>query len=235
MRPASSSLAAVTQALPGPTTRSTGSMPSSGSPNASAAMAWAPPATMRASTSRSAGGPEEDRVHRPVRARRGGHDDRRGAGDAGRDDGHDERRRVRRGPAGHVRADARHRDPAALDLDAADDLGDRGRGSLALGEATDVGDRRVQGGPGRVVERVGGRLRAPRGGGRGGRRRGRRRSGATRRQGPCCRRARRRRGSRAPPSGRPDRGRRLAARARRGGDPRRRPRRGRRRAGRVGP
>ena len=42
--------AAVTQALPGPTIRSTGSTPASGSPNASAPIAWAPPATISVPT-----------------------------------------------------------------------------------------------------------------------------------------------------------------------------------------
>ncbi len=48
--PKTSSLAAVTQALPGPTIRSTGAMPDSPSPYASAPTAWAPPATMNWST-----------------------------------------------------------------------------------------------------------------------------------------------------------------------------------------
>ncbi len=127
-RPATSSFAAVTQALPGPTIRSTGS-------NAGVARRGVGVPTERERSDRlgaagdedgidleQPGGAEQHRVDRPRPA---------SAGVAtttsvtpavlGRDDGHDERRRVRRGPARDVAADAVERQPATLDLDAGHD------------------------------------------------------------------------------------------------------------------
>ena len=109
-------LAAVTQALPGPTIRSTGSTPASGSPNASAPIAWAPPATMQRPDAEQAGGPRDDRVDGAVRAGGRRDDDLVDAGDERRDDGHDEDRRQRRAAARDVAADAPERQPAALDV-----------------------------------------------------------------------------------------------------------------------
>ena len=66
--PQTSILAAVTQALPGPTIRSTGARPASGRPNASAPIAWAPPATTKASTSSSPAAPSRTGSVRPSRS-----------------------------------------------------------------------------------------------------------------------------------------------------------------------
>ena len=66
--PATSIFAAVTQALPGPTIRSTGARPASGRPYASAPIAWAPPATTKASTSSSPAAPSSTGWFRPSRS-----------------------------------------------------------------------------------------------------------------------------------------------------------------------
>ena len=66
--PQTSILAAVTQALPGPTMRSTGSRPASGSPYARAPIAWAPPATMKASTSSRPAAPRRTGFVTPSRS-----------------------------------------------------------------------------------------------------------------------------------------------------------------------
>ena len=143
--PQTSILAAVTQALPGPTIRSTGAMPASGRPYASAPIAWAPPATMKASTSSRPAAPSRTGsvIAGPIGGR--GDDDRADAGDLCRDDGHHQRRRVRRRSARDVGADAGQRRPAPLDLDAWGDRRAGGDGPLGLGEAPDVVDRLVEG------------------------------------------------------------------------------------------
>ena len=117
--PQTSILAAVTQVLPGPTMRSTGSRPASGSPYARAPIACAPPATMKASTSSRPAAPRRtgfgDAV--PVGGRRD--DDLGDARDLRRDDGHHQRstgrapshpgRRRRRARAGSSAARSRCR------------------------------------------------------------------------------------------------------------------------------
>ena len=66
-------------------------------------------------------GPEQHRVHVALAVRRARHDHAADAGDARRHDAHDERRRVRRGAAGGIDADARDGQPAALELHAGQD------------------------------------------------------------------------------------------------------------------
>ena len=152
--PQTSILAAVTQALPGPTIRSTGSRPASGQAVGEGADRLGAAGDDERVDLEQAGGAEQD----GVRGRRGrpgvATTTTRDAGDAGRDDGHHERGRVRRRAARDVGADAGQRRPAALDLDAGA-IVVRGRvGSLGLGEAGDVVDRLVEGAPDRRVERV---------------------------------------------------------------------------------
>ena len=143
--PQTSILAAVTQALPGPTIRSTGAMPASGRPYASAPIAWAPPATTKASTSSRPAAPSRTGWTAPSRSAGEATTIRSHAGDLRRHDGHHQRRRVRRRAARDVGADRGERRPAALDLDAGDDRrAGRGR-PLGLGEAADVVDRLVEG------------------------------------------------------------------------------------------
>ena len=142
--PQTSILAAVTQALPGPTIRSTGSRPASGSPYARAPIACAPPATTKASTSSRPAAPRRTGFVRAIAVGGRRDDDLGDARDLGRDDGHDQRRRVGRRAARDVGADARERGPAPLDLDAGGDRGATRGGSLGLGEAADVVDRLVE-------------------------------------------------------------------------------------------
>ena len=65
-----------------------------------------------------AGGGEEDRVRAAIAVGRRGDDDPLDPGNMCRDDGHHQRRRVGRGAARDVGADAGKRSPAPLDLDA---------------------------------------------------------------------------------------------------------------------
>ena len=192
--PQTSIFAAVTQALPGPTMRSTGEIPASGRPYASAPMAWAPPATTNASTSRRPAAPSRTGWVAPSRSAGEATTIRSTPATVRRDDGHHQRRRVRGGPAGDVRADGGQRRPAPLDLDA--------RGRRSCGSTPGAGSRRSGGrarSPGRARAgrwasgrpwRLGGR----RGRGRAGHRVGRRRRarwppGPRRRRAPGRRRA----------------------------------------------
>ena len=193
--PATSSFAAVTQALPGPTIRSTGA---------------------KAGWSRRRRPAERERRRSPGRRRRRGGRRRRGArprrgapggrapsasageattidvdaGDPGRHDRHDERRRVRGRAAGDVAADAVEGQPAPLDLDA------RRRSSCGV-----VAGRWVSANAADVVDRL---RRARRG------RRGSSRSTAARSsrrgRGRAGRRRARRRTARWPRGPRPRRG-----------------------------
>ena len=164
--------AAVTQALPGPTIRSTGARPR-----------VREPVGQRADRLGAAG--DDERVDleqaRPRRAGPGGSrrrgpagrrdDDPLDAGDAGRHDGHDQRRRVRRRAARDVGADRVERRPAALDLDARDDRRPGRRRALGLGESADVVDRLVEGAPDRAGRGASRAATRSRGRGRAGRRR----------------------------------------------------------------
>ena len=116
--PKTSILAAVTQALPGPTMRSTGSRPVVGQPVGERPDRLGAAGDDERVDAQQAGRAEEHRVDLAVAVRGRGDDDRADAGDPGRHDGHDERRRVRRGAARDVGADAGQRHPAPLDLDA---------------------------------------------------------------------------------------------------------------------
>ena len=108
-------------------------------------MAWAPPATTKASTWRRPAAASRTALVSPSRSAGEATDDPPDAGDPGRDDRHHERRGIRRGPAGDVGAHAGKGGPAALDLDAGGDRrAGRGRRSLGLGEAADVVDRLIE-------------------------------------------------------------------------------------------
>jgi len=94
-----------------------------------------------------AGRGEEDRVEVPIRGGWRGDDDLIDAGHPGRDDGHDQARWVGGRAAGHVAANSAERHPAALDRYAGHDLGGAAGGALTPGEAADVRDRALEGGP----------------------------------------------------------------------------------------
>ncbi len=154
--PQTSILAAVTQALPGPTMRSTGASPAPGRPYASAPIGLGAARHDERVDLEQAGGAEQDRVAGAVGGGRRGDHDPVHARDAGRDDGHDDRRRVRGRAAGDVRADRGERGPAALDLDAGTDRRARRGRALRLGEPPDVRDRLVERAADAWLERVAG-------------------------------------------------------------------------------
>ena len=155
--PQTSILAAVTQAFPGPTIRSTGSIPLSGRPYARAPMAWAPPATHERVHAEQAGRTEEHRVDAAVAIGGCRDDDPTHAGDACRHDGHQQGTGVRRRAAGHVGTDAGQGRPATLDVDPVGDPGVRRRRDLGPRERGDVGDRGLERGADRRSQGVRGR------------------------------------------------------------------------------
>ena len=115
--PKTSSLAAVTHALPGPTIRSTGATPDSGQPVGERPDRLGAAGDDEPIHADEAGRAEEDRIDATVGPGRAGHDERADARDPGRDGGHEQRARVGGRPAGDIRADPIERRPATLDLD----------------------------------------------------------------------------------------------------------------------
>ena len=103
-------------------------------------------------------GAEEDGMDDAARVGRRGDDDLADAGGLRGDDRHHERRGIRHRAAGHVAADAVERQPAALDLDATDDLGPIRPRPLAGGEPGDMIDHLVERASVGDVEPVAGRL-----------------------------------------------------------------------------